>query len=250
MSVTTGRYQDFIEKIKLLAIAEKSSYVCVANVHMLVETHWSKSFSRIVNTADIVTPDGMPLVWALRLLHNYKQDRVAGMDLLPDLLRLSEREQIPVYFYGGTDELMDKTKDFLRLHHPALPIAGFYSPPFRPLTEAEQTEIEENIRRSRAKLIFVILGCPKQEKWMAEMHGKINGCMIGVGGALPVMIGMQKRAPRWMQKNGLEWLYRFLQEPSRLGKRYMVTNIIFSWLLLKAWLKQLFSIKNAGRKFS
>lgn len=238
LSVTTGRYSDFIDKIKHLALSNKSSYVCVANVHMLVEAHNNKSFADIVNSADIVTPDGTPLVWALRLLHKYTQDRVAGMDLLPDLLKQSEQDNIPVYFFGGTEEMIKKTVQFLKVKYPQLTVAGYYSPPFRPLTDTEKTEIERNINRSDAKIVFAVLGCPKQEKWMASMKGKINACMVGIGGALPVLIGEQKRAPKWMQKCGLEWLYRFMQEPRRLAKRYFVTNSIFIWLLLKAMLKQ------------
>lgn len=248
LSVTTGKYHDFVEKIKLLAVAEKSSYVCVANVHMLVEAHKSETFANVVNSADIVTPDGMPLVWALRVLHKYNQDRVAGMDLLPDLLKQAEYDGIPVYFYGGTDETINKTKDFLSITYPGLIIAGMYSPPFRPLTEAEQSEIVQNIRASKAQLVFIVLGCPKQEKWMASMRGKINACMVGIGGALPVLIGAQKRAPVWMQQRGLEWLYRFFQEPSRLAKRYLVTNSIFLWLFFKAWVKQFFKKQHPGTK--
>lgn len=243
LSVTTGKYADFIDKIKQLARSNKSSYVCVANVHMLVEAHNNKSFADVVNSADIVTPDGMPLVWALRLLHKHTQDRVAGMDLLPDLLKQSEQDKIPVYFFGGTGEMIKKTEMFLKLKYPGLPVAGCYSPPFRPLTDGEKKEIEENINRSNAKIVFVVLGCPKQEKWMASMKGKINACMVGIGGALPVLIGEQKRAPEWMQKFGMEWLYRFMQDPRRLAKRYFVTNSIFIWLLLKTLIKQLIAPK-------
>lgn len=250
MSVTTGKYQDFIERIKLLAVTEKSSYVCVANVHMLVEAKNDANFSKIVNSADMVTPDGMPLVWALRLLHKYKQDRVAGMDLLPDLLKLSEQNQFPVYFYGGSNTHLEKTNEFLKANYPALLIAGLYSPPFRPLTEPEEKDIVQKINDSKAKLVFVVLGCPKQEKWIASMKGRINACMIGIGGALPVLIGSQKRAPLWMQKNGLEWLYRFSQEPSRLAKRYATTNSTFLWLLFKAWVKQAFTSGKTEKKIT
>lgn len=248
LSVTTGKYQEFIEKIRLLSFSGKSSYVCVANVHMLVEAYKSETFSNVVNNANVITPDGMPLVWALRLLHNHKQDRVAGMDLLPDLLLLAQANKIPVYFYGGTEDFIAKTSVFLTKSYPSLLVAGLYSPPFRSLTENEQSEVITTINNSNAKMVFVILGCPKQEKWMASMKGKINACMIGIGGALPVLIGMQKRAPLWMQKSGLEWLFRFFQEPSRLAKRYAVTNTIFLWLLLKSWLKLLITGKLPNKK--
>lgn len=249
-SITTGEYGEFIEKIKLLVVEKRSSYVCVANVHMLVEAHKDKAFSRVVKNADIVTPDGMPLVWALKILKGYKQDRVAGMDLLPDLLKVFEQNKSSVFFYGGTEELINRTKAFLNVRYPELQIAGFYSPPFRPLTETEQIQVIDNINGSEASAVFVILGCPKQEKWMGVMRGKINACMIGVGGALPVLIGVQQRAPVWMQKSGLEWLYRFFQEPSRLAKRYATTNSIFLWLLLKAWVRQTFASKISDKNIT
>ena len=113
-----------------------------------------------------------------------------------------------------------------------------YSPPFRQLTSAEENNIIENINRSGAKLVFVILGCPKQERWMASAKGRVNAFMIGVGGSLPVMIGLQKRAPRWMQTAGLEWFFRLSQEPGRLFKRYAVTNTFFIYLFCKAYLRK------------
>ncbi|MFT3748756.1 MAG: WecB/TagA/CpsF family glycosyltransferase [Agriterribacter sp.] len=246
LRVNTGQYQTFVERITDLAFSGTSSYVCVANVHMLVEAYLDKKFAEVVNSADIITPDGVPLLWASRLLYGKKQDRVAGMDLLPDLLKRAERESLPVYFYGGTTEMLDNAQIFLAQNYPRLNVAGLFSPPFRSLTDAEQAAIEQNINNSKARIVFVILGCPKQEKWMGSMKGKINACMIGIGGALPVLIGAQKRAPQWMQKNGLEWLYRLSQEPRRLAKRYIITNSIFTWLLLKTWIKQLFTTKTAG----
>jgi len=223
--------------------AQKSSYTCIANVHMLVEAHKDASFSAVVNNADIVTPDGIPLTWGLKLLHGIKQDRVAGMDILPDLLKAAEEKAIPVYFYGGTDEMLDKTKEFINLHFNKLKLAGIYSPPFRILSEEENNDIIQSINKSGAKLVFVVLGCPKQEKWMSSMRGRINAAMIGVGGALPVFIGMKKRAPRWMQKSGMEWLFRWAQEPRRLFKRYLVTNSLFLFLLSKEWIASGFKKK-------
>jgi N-acetylglucosaminyldiphosphoundecaprenol N-acetyl-beta-D-mannosaminyltransferase len=131
--------------------------------------------------------------------------------------------------------MLERTRLYLQKNFPQLPIAGLYSPPFRPLSSLEEEQIIDTINRSGAKFVFVALGCPKQEKWMASMKGRVQACMIGIGGALPVLVGMQKRAPRWMQKTGLEWFYRMVQEPGRLFKRYAVTNTLFLWLLLKAW---------------
>jgi N-acetylglucosaminyldiphosphoundecaprenol N-acetyl-beta-D-mannosaminyltransferase len=128
-------------------------------------------------------------------------------------------------------------------HYPNLHIRGLYSPPFRALTPEEEERTIERINSSGAKLLFVVLGCPKQEQWMASMAGRINAVMIGIGGALPVLIGMQKRAPKWMQRAGLEWLFRLLQEPRRLFKRYFVTNSVFLYLLSRELVTRTFTKK-------
>jgi len=248
MELTIGRYSHFVNTILQLSSQKKGYYTCVANVHMFVEAYKSKSFSEVVNNAAIVTPDGKPLCWALKILHGIKQERVAGMDLLPDLLREAASAKTPVYFYGGQASLLEKTRLYLQKNYPDLIVAGSYSPPFRMLSLDEEDDIANAINNSGAELVFVVLGCPKQEKWMAKMQGRINSMMIGVGGALPVMIGIQKRAPRWMQKYGLEWFYRLLQEPGRLLKRYAVTNTIFLYLLTKAFLSKKLSKGSSGQK--
>ena len=236
INISTGSYDNFIDEL-IIRSAQKSSYTCVANVHMLVEAYRDKSFSDVVNAADIVTPDGVPLKWVLKILYGIKQERVAGMDMLPDLLKQAEQKRIPVFFYGGTEEMLEGINKSLPAQYPDLPIAGTFSPPFRKLTAEEDQQIVDRINNSGAKMVFVVLGCPKQEKWMSHMKGKVNAAMIGVGGALPVFIGMQKRAPRWMQKTGMEWFFRLCQEPRRLFKRYFITNTVFIFLLSKEWLR-------------
>jgi N-acetylglucosaminyldiphosphoundecaprenol N-acetyl-beta-D-mannosaminyltransferase len=231
LNISTGTYQSFLERIHTLAVAQTSSYVCVANVHMTMEAYWDPTFAAAVNGADMVTPDGMPLAKAMKLLYGIEQDRVAGMDLLPDLLKKAEEENLGVFFYGGTDEILQKTQTFVQAIYPNINQQAYYSPPFRALTAEEEISVIQRINESGAHLVFVALGCPKQEKWMASMKGRINTCMLGIGGALPVMIGMQKRAPKWMQKMSLEWLYRLIQEPRRLFKRYLITNILFLFFL-------------------
>ncbi|PKK36154.1 glycosyltransferase [Siphonobacter sp. SORGH_AS_0500] len=233
IKISSGPYQSFIDKLVYMACNQIPAYCCVANVHMLVEAYNNEAFASIVNNADLVTPDGMPLTWGLKLVHGIQQDRVAGMDLLPDLLAEASKLQLPVYFYGGTQAMLDQTDAYIRKVYPSLHVAGMYSPPFRPLTAEEDQQIVDKINASGARMIFVALGCPKQEKWMASMKGRIQATMIGIGGALPVMVGMQKRAPEWMQKASLEWLYRLVQEPKRLFKRYAVTNTTYLWLLTK-----------------
>jgi len=245
LKVSTGTYKDFLSIFRDYATFRKSSYTCVANVHMLIEAYNDDTFASVVNNADIITPDGMPLAKGLELIYGKKQDRVAGMDLLPDLLKISEKQNLKVFFYGGTQEMLNQTKNYCKKEYPLLDIAGMISPPFRSLTLEEEKGYIERINSSDANFVFVALGCPKQEKWMAAMKGKINACMIGIGGALPVMIGMQKRAPKWMQTTSLEWLFRFAQEPKRLFKRYFYTNSLFLFLFTKEYLKTKLKIFNS-----
>lgn len=233
INLNSGTADEFVDRIASVALDRKSQYVCVANVHMLVEAYNDSSFANIVNDANLITPDGMPLTWALKMLYNVKQDRVAGMDLLPALLEKASVLKLPVFFYGGTEQMLAKTKVFLNRNFSSLNVVGTYNPPFRKLTEKEDDEVVELINKSGAAIVFVVLGCPKQERWMASMRERINAVMIGIGGALPVLIKMQKRAPVWMQHLGLEWLFRLGQEPKRLFKRYAVTNSKFIYLILK-----------------
>ncbi len=230
-------YKNIISEIISFSNNNISTYICVANVHMLIEAYKYKDFENILNKSVMCVSDGMPIVFALRILYGIKQQRVAGMDLLPDLLTEAENRSIPIYFYGGTSTMLNSTSIYICKNYPKILLAGLFSPAFRPSTISE-TELEiQRINESGARLLFVVLGCPKQEKWMASMQGKINMPMIGIGGALPVLIGLQTRAPLWMQRFSLEWLYRFLQEPRRLWKRYLVSNTLFIILFLREFIR-------------
>jgi N-acetylglucosaminyldiphosphoundecaprenol N-acetyl-beta-D-mannosaminyltransferase len=231
--INLGEYGEFVKEIVRLGERGKSSYVCLANVHMFIEAQDNPAFLNVVNSADLTVPDGVPLVWALKTLYGVRQARVAGMDLLPDLISACEKRNLSVYFYGGTNEVLSLTKSYLDCNYPGLLFAGCYSPPFRKLDSREEVAVIENINSSGAKIVFVTLGCPKQEEWMNRMAGRINSVMIGVGGALPVFVDLQKRAPKWMQFTGLEWSYRLYQEPKRLWKRYLYTNTAFIFKMLK-----------------
>ena len=233
LDIMLGDYDEFMAEIMGLAHFNGRGYVCLVNVHMFIEAQMSQHFLHVVNTATIATPDGMPIAWALKFLYGIKQPRVAGMDLLPDLLARAEASGTPVFFYGSTDKMLTATRTHLNSAYPKLQVAGAVSPPFRPLTAEEDEAYVQTINRSGAKLIFVVLGCPKQENWMNRMTGRINGVLIGVGGALPVLVGEAKRAPQWMQDTSLEWLFRLTQEPKRLWKRYLVTNSMFIWKMIK-----------------
>jgi N-acetylglucosaminyldiphosphoundecaprenol N-acetyl-beta-D-mannosaminyltransferase len=152
------------------------------------------------------------------------------MDLLPILIEESAKRKRSIYFYGSTVEVLDNIKKRINFDHPSLGIK-MYSPPFRLLTEKEDQDVIKEINCFNPDFVFVALGCPKQEKWMAQHKGKINSCMIGLGGAFPVYAGLQNRAPKWMSNNSLEWLYRFFLEPKRLLRRYFVTNFLFIYYI-------------------
>ncbi|MEM8569224.1 MAG: WecB/TagA/CpsF family glycosyltransferase, partial [Bacteroidota bacterium] len=196
-----------------------SRIVCVANVHMLMESRKNKSLRRVLENADLVTPDGMPIVWVMRSLGIRNQDRVAGLDIFLAICRQAIENDISIYLLGSTQDVLSKMKSRLEREFPALKVAGIESPPFRPLTEIEDVELVERINKSGANIIFISLGCPKQECWMQEHLGKVNSVMIGVGAVFPVYAGEKKYAPKWVRESGLEWSYRLLQEPRRLFGR-------------------------------
>ncbi len=220
---------------KILEWAEKgeSRYVCAATVHMAMEAFDSEEYCRVVNGADLVTPDGMPLVWMLRLMGYKKQKRVCGPDLTLWVLNEAEKRKIPVGFYGSTQEVLQDLKNNLLQKFPDLRIAYMYSPPFRPLFPEEEKKVIEDIRRSEIRILFVGLGCPKQEYWMAQHRGKIQAVMLGVGAAFEFHSGHEPRAPGWMQAVGLEWFFRLCCKPRRLWKRYLYYNPRFTYHALK-----------------
>ncbi len=213
------------------------SYVCFANVHMVIEGHWSAEFAHMVNQATMVAPDGVPLAKAFRLLYKKSQERVAGMDMLPTLIAEGEANRLSVFFFGSTEETLHAMKERINREYPRLTIAGMFSPPFGSLTAENNEKYVQMINESGANLVMVALGCPKQETWMAQHSHKINAVLLGVGGAFGVYAGLQKRASVWMQKVALEWFYRLVQEPRRMFKRYFVTNSMYLWLLSRQWMR-------------
>lgn len=241
MKVSTGTFDEFVENIATLKEKQGSGYTCCANVHMVIESYRDPAFREVVNQADFATPDGSPLRHCIRLLHNLKQERVSGPDLMPALLRRAETTGQRVYFFGDTDEALKALVAKVRQKHPHVEIAGYFSPPFREMNETEKRDMIAMINAASPDLLFVALGCPKQEKWMAEHKGKVMASMIGVGYAFRTYAGLAERAPQWMQSLSLEWLFRLMQNPKRLWKRYLVTNSLFVWLIFKSWISQLFS---------
>lgn len=210
-----------------------SKMVCVANAHMLVEAHWNEAFAAVLRKADLVTSDGMPLVWMMKLLGIRTQNRVAGMDILLALCHLSIQFNLNVFFLGCERSILNRMRERLSVDFPELNVVGMEPLPFRPMTAPETADMLAQIEASGAHLVFVSLGCPKQEYWMAQHRDRVQAVMLGLGGAFPVYAGIKKWAPRWIRHAGLEWLYRLLQEPRRLAGRYGKTNQVFLWLAFK-----------------
>lgn len=226
-------WEEAVGQITRWGADHQSRYVCICNVHSVVTTTSDVEFKIAVNNADMATPDGAPIAWALRRLGHARQERINGPDLMMKYLEEAERLDQVVFFYGSTDSTLAKLRVALARQFPRLRIGGTYSPPFRTLSLEEDEQVIEMINESGANVVFVGLGCPKQEKWMADHRGRVNAVMIGVGAAFDYHAGVIKRAPLWWQRNGLEWLYRLASEPRRLFKRYMVTNTLFVFGFLR-----------------
>ena len=210
----------------------ESRYLCFANVHMLMEAWDSNEFRSIVNDADLVTPDGMPLVWLMRMKGARRQERVYGPALMLNVLEAAAREGIPVGFLGGKPEVLEFLVERMRRCYKGLNVAFALSPPFTEASREEEQELVERINRSGARILFVGLGCPKQEIWMARHRGRVNAVMLGVGAAFDFHAGVKPQAAAWMQRSGLEWLFRLSTEPRRLWKRYLFHNPRFVALAL------------------
>ena len=240
LSVHHISFNKCLEQVMVFALKKKPSYVCFANVHMVIEAYNDKTILNQVDNANLVLPDGKPLALACNMLYGKKQERISGMDFTPRLLEKANENKFSIFVYGSTDNIITALKEKITNNYPAIHFAGAISPPFRPLTDDEiKIDIEE-INRSGANIVLVSLGCPKEGRWMSKTSGKINAVLIGIGGALPVVAGIQKRAPRWMQNMALEWFYRLMQQPGRLFTRYLYTNSYFLFLLGREMIKSFF----------
>ena len=236
MKVSPTDYGHALELICEWSGRRLSKYVCVANVSSVMEAYDSERFQRVMNEADMVTPDGMPLVWGLRLLGRRNATRVYGPDLMPLLLGKAAARGLTVGFYGAAPETLEQLLRVVRTRHPELRIGYGYSPPFRTLTREEDEAICRAINGSGAQILFVGLNTPKQDYWMAEHRGRVQAAMLGVGAAFDFLAGSKRQAPRWMRSSGLEWFFRLMTEPRRLWKRYLKHNprfvVLFALQLL------------------
>jgi len=217
-------YKQATEKILGMAQNGQQGYVCISNVHMVMEGDNDPVIQRVVNGADLVTPDGVPLVWALKLLGIRAAERVYGSTLMLRVCKEASGKRIPIGLYGATEDTLMKLQLALKSNYPLLNISYSHSPPFRSLTREEDDFIINDINEKKPKILFVAIGCPKQEYWIAKHKNRIPAVMLGVGAAFDFIAGVKPQAPALMQKLGLEWLFRLISEPSRLWRRYLVNN--------------------------
>jgi N-acetylglucosaminyldiphosphoundecaprenol N-acetyl-beta-D-mannosaminyltransferase len=220
-------------------------YVCVSGMHGVMESQRDDRLRRIHNSADLVTPDGMPLVWLCKLKGERTVERVYGPDLMLALCSRSPAGGYRHFFYGASPQVLDALTGRLCTRYPGLQVVGAYSPPFRPITPEEDAEIVRRITEARPDIVWVGLSTPKQEQWMANHVDQLAApVLIGVGAAFDFHAGMKRQAPRWMQRNGLEWVFRLLSEPRRLSRRYLVNIPLFAWYLVLEAL----GLRGSGRK--
>jgi len=208
-------------------------YVCVTGVHGVMESQRDEELRRIHNRAGLVTPDGMPLVWLSRLQGFHHVERVYGPDLMLALCERSVAKGYRHFFYGGAEGVPEQLASVLQKRFPGLQVAGTFSPPFRPLTADEDDRIVQMINAAAPDIVWVGLSTPKQERWMAGHRERLTApVLIGVGAAFDFLTGRKPQAPRWMQRAGLEWLFRLLTEPRRLWRRYLINNPLFVALVV------------------
>lgn len=219
-----------VGRILYWAKRRESRTVCLCNVHSLVTAAKDLQFLATLRSADMVAPDGAPVAWLIRRLGHQSQRRISGPDLMLRVCELAAASNLSVFLLGGLPTTLERLRATLNTRLPQLAIAGTCAPPFRELTVGEEQALVQAINASGAALLFVGLGCPKQEQWMSKHQANLRAVMIGVGAAFDFHAGTVKRAPVWMQERGFEWLHRLLQEPKRLWRRYLYTNTVFLWL--------------------
>jgi len=230
--VDATTYADATARVIAWAQEARSCYVCLATVNNIMEAHGSREYQRVMREADLVTSDGMPLVWLLRGLGVAGASRVYGPDLTITVLAAAAGRGIPVGFYGGSEPGLAKLVEEVQRRFPDLNIAYACAPPFRALTATEDDQTTRAIEASGARILFVGLGGAKQDYWMHAHHGRVPCVMLGVGAAFDFIAGTKPQAPCWMQHSGLEWIFRLATEPRRLWRRYLSRNPHFAVLAL------------------
>jgi len=232
VNVSPVSFAGVLEMVDSWIQTGSKKYICCTPVSSVMAAHGDKKVRHAINGAGLVVPDGMPIVWIVRLAGFPSQDRVYGPDLLLSACTLSEEKGYSHFFYGGEPGIPERLVGNLKQQFPSLKVAGTYCPPFRPLTAEEDRSIVDVINRNSPDIVWVGLGSPKQDLWIAEHYQRLEAKVcIGVGAAFDFHAGRIKQAPRWMQRNGLEWAYRLWQEPRRLWRRYLIGNPLFLFLI-------------------
>jgi N-acetylglucosaminyldiphosphoundecaprenol N-acetyl-beta-D-mannosaminyltransferase len=228
LEVSPTTYEEATETIIAAASWHSPAVVSCHAVHALVTFSGDRELREKANTFEMITPDGQPVRWALNLLHGTRlRDRVYGPQLTLRVCRAAAEAGVSIYLYGGTPEVLQKLESNLCRQFPGLQIAGSESPPFRALTEEEDRAVVERINGSGAGIVFIGLGCPKQDLFAHDHRDRVNAVQICVGAAFDFHAGVKQTAPPWMQRLALEWLFRLCEEPRRLWRRYLVTNSIY-----------------------
>lgn len=209
----------------------RPTMVCLGNVHMVMTAYDEPDFAKVLEDAELVTHDGMPIVWAMRMLGHEGLERVYGPHLMHFVCQAAAKRNIPIGLYGGTPEVLQDLVLALTRRHPGLQVPFKVSPPFRPPTKEEEDRDLKDLRESGARILFVGIGCPKQELWIQRNRRRFAGPMLGVGQAFDIHSGHSKMAPRWLQNMGMEWAYRLCTEPRRLWRRYLHNNPRFIALI-------------------
>lgn len=232
-SVNVLTEKEAVDRIFDWAGRRESRTVCICNVHSVVTARRDRDHAEALRTADLITPDGAPVAWLLRRKGHADQERISGPDLMWSCCRRAAETGTEMFLYGATPPTLQCLERALEAAFPGITIAGSHAPPFRPLSPEDDRAVVEMINRSGARIVWVGLGCPKQEAWMRAHQGRINAVMVGVGAAFDFHAGVAKRAPLWMRRHGLEWLHRVTQDPRRLARRYLVTNSLFIMAVLR-----------------
>tara|TARA_R110002167_G_scaffold179835_2_gene379884 strand:- start:205075 stop:205800 length:726 start_codon:yes stop_codon:yes gene_type:complete len=233
MQVDVTNLADAVDDILSFTASQKASYICVANVHMCMEAHDCEKFRNIVNNANLVLADGRPIFWAQKILGYKQAKQIRGQGLMTELCHHSELLNLRIGLYGGHNkEILDKVTNELLKLFPKINISYQFSPPHRVLSASENNKVVGEINEADVDILFVGIGCPKQERWMAKNVNSLSCVQIGVGAAFDFIAGEKKQAPKWLQKIGLEWLFRLLNEPRRLALRYLKQNPRFVYYFL------------------
>ena len=234
--------QEAINEIEELIRKERSSYVVTPNTAHVVLLQKDKDFRRVYQGATLVVPDGISLLWGAKILGRPLKEKVSGSDLLPSFCKVAAKKGYRLFFLGGGPGVAAKAARILSQKNPGLKIVGTYSPPFGFENDGKHSrQIVQTIRETKPDVLFVGLGAPKQEKWIWKYKDELGvPISIAVGAAFDFVARTVRRAPNWMQKCGLEWIFRLCQEPGRLWKRYLIGNLIFLWLVSKELVKKWF----------